>query len=53
MKSFLVSLLVIAAVATAEKYAIVFGAAHGWSNYPVYSVLEYDTLSLLVNLSYG
>ena len=38
MKSFLIALLGIAAVATAEQYAMVFGAAHGWSNYPVYSV---------------
>ena len=38
MKSFLLVLTALAAVATAEKYAIVFGAAHGWSNYPVYSV---------------
>ena len=38
MKSFLIALLGIAAVATAEQYAMVFGAAHGWNNYPVYSV---------------
>lgn len=38
MKLFLLVLIALAAVAAAEKYAMVFGAAHGWRNYPVYSV---------------
>ena len=38
MRSFLIALFALVAVANAEKYAMVFGAAHGWNNYPVYSV---------------
>ena len=53
MKSFLITLLAIAAVATAEKYAMVFGAAHGWSNYPVYSVYSIDWTLHVAHLSYG
>ena len=38
MRSFLIALFARVAVVNAEKYAMVFGAAHGWNNYPVYSV---------------
>ena len=38
MRLLIIALFALVAVANAEKYAMVFGAAHGWSNYPVYSV---------------
>ena len=53
MKSLFLVLIAIVSVVNAEKYAMVFGAAHGWSNYPVYSVSGWVWRSHVVNLSYG
>ena len=38
MKNTLLLIALIATIAAAEKYAMVFGTAQGWRNYPVYSV---------------
>ena len=53
MKSLLFVLTALVAVVTAEKYAIVFGAAHGWSNYPVYSVCDWYFAFPVADLPYG
>lgn len=53
MKSLFLVLIAIASVVNAEKYAMVFGAAHGWSNYPVYSVSSCVWVLFIVNMPYG
>ena len=53
MRSFLIALFALVAVVNAEKYAMVFGAAHGWSNYPVYSVSSCVWVLFIVNMPYG
>jgi len=39
------------ALTTAERYAMVFGTADGWSNYSITSVRVHDRFSLLGALS--
>ena len=53
MRSFLIALFALVAVANAEKYAMVFGAAHGWNNYPVYSVSSCVWVLFIVNMPYS
>ena len=53
MKSLFLVLIAIASVVNAEKYAMVFGAAHGWSNYPVYSVSSCVWVLFIVNMPYS
>ena len=53
MRLLIIALFALVAVANAEKYAMVFGAAHGWSNYPVYSVSSCVWVLFIVNLSFG
>ena len=38
MRNYLVLLALVVAIASAEKYAIIVGAAKGWANYPAYGV---------------
>ena len=53
MRSFLIALFALVAVVNAEKYAMVFGAAHGWNNYPVYSVSSCVWVLFIVNMPFG
>ena len=38
MKNTLLLIALIATIAAAEKYAMIFGTKDGWGNYPIYSV---------------
>ena len=50
---FILALVTLSAVASAEQYAMVFGAADGWRNYPVYSVSRWVWRLHVVNMPYG
>ena len=53
MRLLIIVLFALVAVANAEKYAMVFGATNGWSNYPVYSVSNRRLELTIANLSFG
>ena len=53
MRSFLFALFALVTVANAEKYAMVFGAAKTWNNYPVFSVSIRKTVLAIANLPFG
>ena len=50
MKYLFLFITLLASIATAEKYGMIFGTAEGWRNYPVYSVFFANLILFIAHM---